>query len=259
VTVVVLDACRTNPFAQSGAKGVGGDKGLAPPPQVKGVFSIYAASNGQSARDRLSDDDSSPNSVFSRVLVPALTRPGIDLAMLAIEVREEVARIALTAGYDQRPAYYDETTGGRVYLAGLPAASVASIAGVSPLSAGPAEDEVAWTLLKDAGNADQLRLFIAQYPASPRRREAEERLKTLESNVAVPLPIRPAESTNREAATCKAQAADRKLWGPALIGFMAKCGRDSATSCAVLADERPMLPLAKLIFIRRCVSEAVDG
>jgi uncharacterized caspase-like protein len=43
VAVVVLDACRTNPFARSGAKGIGGDKGLAPPPPVKGVFSLYAA------------------------------------------------------------------------------------------------------------------------------------------------------------------------------------------------------------------------
>jgi Caspase domain/MacB-like periplasmic core domain len=117
VAVVVLDACRTNPFSRSGAKGVGGEKGLAPPPQVKGVFSLYAARGGQAARDRLYDGDPSPNSVFSRVLVPALARPGIDLATLAIEVREEVARVAQSAGYDQQPAYYDETSGGRVYLA----------------------------------------------------------------------------------------------------------------------------------------------
>jgi uncharacterized caspase-like protein len=57
VAVVVLDACRTNPFARSGSKGVGGERGLAPPPQVKGVFSLDAASGGQRARDRLSDDD----------------------------------------------------------------------------------------------------------------------------------------------------------------------------------------------------------
>jgi hypothetical protein len=30
VTVVVLDACRNNPFASSGTKGIGGEKGLAP-------------------------------------------------------------------------------------------------------------------------------------------------------------------------------------------------------------------------------------
>jgi uncharacterized protein YraI len=122
VLVLVLDACRTNPFGRAGGKGIGGERGLAPPPQVKGVFSLYAASNGQAARDRLFDGDPSPNSVFSRVLVPALTRPGLDLTALAFDVREEVARVAQTAGYVQEPAYYDGTIGGRVYLAGVPPA-----------------------------------------------------------------------------------------------------------------------------------------
>jgi uncharacterized protein len=49
--VVVLDACRTNPFARPGGKAVGRDKGHLPPPQIKGVFSLYAASSGQGARD----------------------------------------------------------------------------------------------------------------------------------------------------------------------------------------------------------------
>jgi hypothetical protein len=87
------------------------------------VFSLYAAASGQAALDRLYDGDPSPNSVFSRVLVPLLAKPGVDLRDLAFEVREEVARIARTAGYVQRPAYYDETIGGRVYLAGLPLAA----------------------------------------------------------------------------------------------------------------------------------------
>jgi hypothetical protein len=179
VAVVVLDACRTNPFTRSWAKGVGGEKGLAPPPQVRGVFSLYAASGGQAARDQLYDGDSNPNSVFTRVLVPALTRPGIDLTALAFEVREEVARIAHNAGYDQRPAYYDETIGGRVYLNGAPPSV-------------PAGDEIAWNFLRDFASAEQLRRFIAQFPESPRRHEAEERIRALErTNVAVTLPAGP--------------------------------------------------------------------
>lgn len=50
VSVAVLDAWRTNPFRRTGDGGIGGDRGLAPPPQVKGVFSLYAASAGQSVR-----------------------------------------------------------------------------------------------------------------------------------------------------------------------------------------------------------------
>jgi hypothetical protein len=167
------------------------------------VFSLYAAGSGQEALDRLYDGDRNPNSVFSRVLVPALTRPGIDLATLAIEVREEVARIARGAGYGQRPAYYDETIGGRIYLNGEP-----------PVNAGAA-DEAAWSFVKDTRDAEQLRRFIAQYPASPRRREVEERLKALEQNVAMTSPARPGDSQQQVPAERPppAPAADEVAWG----------------------------------------------
>jgi formylglycine-generating enzyme required for sulfatase activity len=198
VAVVVLDACRTNPFTRPGGKGVGGERGLAPPPPAKGVFSIYAASAGQAARDRLSDDDRNPNSVFSRVLVPALTRPGLDLTALAFDVREEVARVAKSAGYVQEPSYYDGTIGGRVYLAGLPTPGNAGVP--PPPAAGPAPDEVTWNFIKDNATADLLRRFIADYPASPRRREAEERLKKLEQTAKAPATEPPKPAAGQQVA-----------------------------------------------------------
>jgi hypothetical protein len=120
VAVVVIDACRNNPFKQPGLRSVGGERGLARIEPGRGIFSLYSAGIGQTALDRLGDGDPDPNSVFTRVLIGALGRPEIDLATLAIEVREEVARLAGTIGHDQRPAYYDETIGGRVYLAAVP-------------------------------------------------------------------------------------------------------------------------------------------
>jgi hypothetical protein len=176
VAVVVLDACRDNPFG-SGTRGMGAERGLQPQEPPSGVFTLYSASRGQAALDRLSNDDRNPNSVFTRVLVPALTRPGVDLAALAIGVREEVARTAQAAGYTQRPAYYDETVGGQVYLVGLPPGKSAGGGDVAIRPVGPPADEVAWGYVKDATDPQLLRNFIAQHPASPWRREAEERLK----------------------------------------------------------------------------------
>jgi Do/DeqQ family serine protease len=164
VAVVVLDACRTNPFRRSGGKGVGGEKGLMPPQQVKGVFSLYAASSGQAARDRLSDDDRNPNSVFSRVLAPVLTRPGIDLATLAIEVREEVAQIAAAAGYVQQPAYYDETTGGRVYLNGALPPGERQANAASPDAE---RAERAWSAIQYTTNVTVLDEYIRLYGNVP--------------------------------------------------------------------------------------------
>jgi formylglycine-generating enzyme required for sulfatase activity len=140
VAIVVLDACRNNPFAASGTKGVGGEKGLAPHEPPSGVFTFYAASRGESALDRLYEGDRNPNSVFTRVLVPALSRPNLDLPALAREVREEVTRLARTVNHAQRPAYYDETSGDRIFLAAVsPGTGRPGDGGPSPsLAAAPA-------------------------------------------------------------------------------------------------------------------------
>jgi formylglycine-generating enzyme required for sulfatase activity len=117
VAVVVLDACRNNPFTNAGTRGVGGERGLAPHEPPSGVFTLYSAGRGEAALDRLYDGDSNPNSVFTRALLPALVRPDLDLPALAVEVRKEVARLARTVNRAQRPAYYDETSGDRIFLA----------------------------------------------------------------------------------------------------------------------------------------------
>jgi len=43
----------------------------------------------------------------------------------------------------------------------------------------PAPDEVAWTLLQDTSDAAALKRFVAQFPDSPRRRDAETRIAAL--------------------------------------------------------------------------------
>jgi uncharacterized caspase-like protein len=78
VAVVVLDACRDNPFKRPGVRSVGGERGLARVEPARGVFTLYSAGIGQTALDRLGDGDPNPNSVFTRVLVPKLAAPGMD-------------------------------------------------------------------------------------------------------------------------------------------------------------------------------------
>jgi hypothetical protein len=156
VAVVVLDACRDNPFRRPGLRSIGGERGLARVEPARGVFTLYSAGIGQTALDRLGDDDPNPNSVFTRVLVPMLAKPGVDLTDLAVNVREEVARLAGTVGHDQRPAYYDETIGGRIYLAGKAPAGApvsappqATAPSTPPVAAPPADKPTAVTKLQD--------------------------------------------------------------------------------------------------------------
>jgi branched-chain amino acid transport system substrate-binding protein len=139
------------------------------------VFSLYAARGGEAALDRLSDGDPNPNSVFTRVLAPALTRPGVDLAALALDVREEVARIAATAGHAQRPAYSDETIGGRVYLAGAPSREQLPReqprqpqANESPAKEPqPSEASLAWAAVQNSNSLAVLDDYIRQFGNAP--------------------------------------------------------------------------------------------
>ena len=56
----------------------------------------------EAALDRLSEDDNNPNSVFTRILIPALQTPGQSLLDIAYEVNEEVANLAETIGHQHQ-------------------------------------------------------------------------------------------------------------------------------------------------------------
>jgi hypothetical protein len=139
VAVLVLDACRDNPFRQPGVtRSLGGERGLARGDEAQGVFAIYSAGFGQSALDNLGPNDPSPNSVFTRILVPALAHTDTHLADLVIDVREQVAKLAASVNHQQSPAYYDQTSGGRIYLAARPAAMPPMVVGPPTFAPPPA-------------------------------------------------------------------------------------------------------------------------
>ena len=109
--IFIIDACRDNPFAGSGGRGLSGTRGLARVDAPAGTFILYSAGYQQTALDRLNDADEEPTSVYTRVLTKKLAEPGKQLADLAREVRSEVETLAKSAGHVQRPAYYDELSG----------------------------------------------------------------------------------------------------------------------------------------------------
>ncbi|AZV79358.1 peptidase C14 [Parasedimentitalea marina] len=121
-TVMILDACRNNPFPSDGKRSVGGARGLVRMSPPEGAFILYSAGAGQTALDRLSDTDGDPNSVFTRALLPRLNDPSMSLHQLAKQVRRDVQDLASTVNHDQFPAYYDQMSGD-LFLARTSAAS----------------------------------------------------------------------------------------------------------------------------------------
>src|ERR1700758_4987046 len=119
-SILVFDACRNNPFERSGTRAVAGGGGLAPMTQLpEGVFSIFSAGYKQTALDRLSNDDTSPNSVFTRTFAKELLQPGENLVEVAQPTRKLVSEMADSIGHKQIPAYSDQMVD-NVFLNGTP-------------------------------------------------------------------------------------------------------------------------------------------
>jgi hypothetical protein len=111
-SIFVFDACRNNPFEQrSGTRALAGGGGLAAMTPPEGVFVVYSAGAKQTALDRLSNEDTNPNSVFTRNFARTLTEPGLNLVQIAKRTQSEVRDLAQGIRHVQTPAYYDQIVG----------------------------------------------------------------------------------------------------------------------------------------------------
>jgi caspase domain-containing protein len=177
IRIAIIDACRDNPFSPpSGGKGYGLARGLKPT-SVKGSFVIYSAGEGESAMDRLSDADSDPNSVFTRVFLPLL-RADLPLGVAIKTAQERVYALANSAGHEQTPAYYDEVRG-RTCLAAEcrePGSSVS------------ASDENLARMIDAATSADWLTPLIAGLPEGLLKERAKARAEALRKTQVKPTP-----------------------------------------------------------------------
>ena len=119
LSLVILDACRDNPFA-GGTRAGGQSRGLASIDKVKGTFVMYSAAAGQTALDRLPNETGDiENSVYTRTLLPLLLQEGLNINQVALRVRAQVADLATRASnHQQHPAYYDGLLEGTLCLVG---------------------------------------------------------------------------------------------------------------------------------------------
>jgi uncharacterized protein len=122
VQIAIVDACRDNPYAKSGTRSIGRGGGLVEPSRRPakgqgGFFILFSAGFGQTAADRLDDNDREPTSVYTRTLLRKIAVEGKPITDLAREVREDVEALAATVNHEQRPAYYDELSGPLFYFA----------------------------------------------------------------------------------------------------------------------------------------------
>ena len=135
--ILILDACRDNPFALKGKRAIGQTRGLTRMDPTEGMFVLFSAGQGQSALDRLSETDANPNSVFTRTLLLEMETPGQSMVQIAKRTQAKVRELAAKVDHVQVPAYYDQIVGD-LYLS--PDGAVAAATGnVAKLQEGAGE------------------------------------------------------------------------------------------------------------------------
>jgi tetratricopeptide (TPR) repeat protein len=111
--IIILDACRNNPFKaqmhQTAALRGSLDRGLAAPPETEpGTLVVYSAKEGQTAVD--GDGSNSP---FALAFVARLQKPGREVQRMFDDVRDDVLK---ATNKRQQPWKYGSLTGERDFF-----------------------------------------------------------------------------------------------------------------------------------------------
>ncbi len=166
LALLVIDACRDNPFPPRGTRAVGSTRGLASIEAADGTAIIMSASRGQKALDTV-PGLTTENGLFTFEFVRALRVPGADLRTVLQDVRERVEDRARRVNAAQRPALVDETRGTFYFFA-----PVASNARVGPANSAPntrvqsseeAEQEY-WNLIRESRDREDFNDYLKRYP-----------------------------------------------------------------------------------------------
>ncbi|MBI5264277.1 MAG: caspase family protein [Bradyrhizobium sp.] len=155
--LVILDACRDNPFNRSmkrsiGTRGIG--RGLAKvEPENPNTLIAFAAKAGSVAYD-----GDSKNSPFTGALIKYLTRPGLDVRKAFGFARDEVLK---STGNKQEPYVYGSLGGEDVVL--VPAPESATGEPGKPLDERVLELAF-WESIKNERNPQLFQAYLNRYP-----------------------------------------------------------------------------------------------
>jgi uncharacterized caspase-like protein len=197
--LVVLDACRDNPFVRSMKRSQVGrsvGRGLA---KVEVLTSdtlvAYAAKAGSTA-----SDGSGTNSPYTLALLNHLATPGLDVRLAFGRVRDEVLK---TTRNTQEPFVYGSLGGAEISLVPAKAPEIAKPAATAKPAAADvpqrlSEAAEAWSATKDATSIAVLEAFVARYKGTFYAELAQARIDELKRQQA-------AAKSEAEAARKKAE------------------------------------------------------
>ena len=203
--IVILDACRNNPFRDAmrrsaGTRGIGAGLAKPPDPEEGDMLVAYAAEAGSTA-----EDGTGANSPFATALARHLTDPGVDIRIMFGRIRDDVRA---ATGMRQEPAVYESLGGEQFDMA----AAVTTVA-TAPDAAGSktARGKVAvsrgrgtvvaenaappdpkmmdltyWQSVEASNDPAQLKAYLDQYPNGAFAAVAKAKIAALEAGRSAP-------------------------------------------------------------------------
>ncbi|WP_197277356.1 caspase family protein [Sphingomonas profundi] len=191
VRMVILDACRNNPFGRSWrsgtravARGLGGV-------DVDDVLVIYAAAPGQTA-----SDGTGGNSPFAVSLARRMVQPDLPIQLLGGAVRDDVLK---STNGEQRPFISASITGTPVYLvprtaAGGGPATAAAAPAPAPTVDAATLDALTWQGAVSANSREAFEEYRRQFPNGRFASLAEQNLARIGKAAARPAEVASADT-----------------------------------------------------------------
>lgn len=175
LNVVILDACRNNPFERR-FRSMGG--GLTQMDAPKGTLIAYATAPG-----KVASDGDGKNGIYTQELIKLIQMPGLPVETVFKRVRANVTRIT---GDNQIPWEASSLTGEFYFNAGT-AGSAGEMASADqaampyrPLSPDPAAIELTyWESIMDSKDVADFNAYLAKYPEGQFASLARNRIATV--------------------------------------------------------------------------------
>lgn len=174
LSLVILDACRNDPFPDRALAGGGTrslSRGLAPVEPTGNTLVAYAAKEGTVAYD-----GEGQNSPFTAALVETLRQPGIEISFVFRQIRDKV--LAETGGL-QEPHIYGSLSAEAIYLNPPDPARIGTAVALPEGDAGVALDIAFWTSVEAGGKVEDYAEYLRRFPTGTFAGLAERRLAAL--------------------------------------------------------------------------------
>ena len=155
LNLVILDACRDDPFPSAGRSGAGGLTEVKNAP--KGTLIAYAAAPGQKAIDGIGDGS---NGVYTAALLKNLDQPGKKIEEVFKDVRAEVVR---STNNQQTPGE-NSSLGGDYYVVPRQQVAIAVIPPPAPVDRSVDLELTFWNSIKDSTTLSDFEAYLEQFP-----------------------------------------------------------------------------------------------